>query len=290
MVECKSCGHPCMAPVRMRQFELRAPIASGGMGTVYQAFDLMLERDVAVKLMQPQLLEDEQALASFYREARMAASLTHTNIIHIYTFDEWEGRLYLAMELAANGSLDSWIQSAGKVPELDTLDVAIKIADALGKAARQGILHRDIKPDNILYDEMGEPKLVDFGLAGGEDDETGEDLWATPYYIAPEKVNREKETFLSDMYSLAATLYHAVTGHPPFEAEDLNDVVAAHVYTELTPPDQVEPSITEPTSAALCRALAKDPRERFGSYEEFVMALTSARSQLLVKQLNVTTS
>lgn len=287
MVECKGCGHPCMAPVRLRQFELRFPIASGGMGTVYRAFDVMLERDVAVKLMQPQLLEDKQALESFYREARVGAALTHTNIIHIYTFDEWENRMFLVMELADNGSLDSWIQSAGYVPELDVLDTGIKIAEALNMAQKKNILHRDIKPDNILYDKIGEPKLVDFGLAGSQDDEAGDDLWATPYYIAPEKVNREKETFLSDMYSLGGTLYHAMTGHPPFEADDLNDVVAAHVYTELTPPDHVVTEISQPTSDAVCRTLAKDPHERFQSYDDLVMALTSARSQLLVKQLNI---
>lgn len=286
---CKKCGHPIMMPVDLRQFELRSPIASGGMGTVYRAFDKMLEREVAVKLMQPELRQDQEALDSFYREARAAAGLNHTNIIHIYTFDEWEQQLYLAMELADAGSLDSWITNAGAVPELNVLDVGIKICSALDSALKKNLLHRDIKPDNILFNQEGEPKLVDFGLARGADHEGGDEsaLWATPYYVAPEKVQREPETFLSDMYSLAGTLYHAITGHVPFEAESIDDVIAAHVHTPLTPPNHVNHDITQPTSDAVYHAMQKHPQHRFQTYDEFIMALTAARSQLLVKTFKV---
>lgn len=288
---CSKCQHPLMLPVKLRQFELRAPIASGGMGTVYRAFDTMLERIVAIKLMQPQLLEDQEALAGFYREARVVASLNHTNIIHVYTFDFWNDQLYLAMELADNGSLDSWIRASGSVPELNVLDVGIKMGYALNKALQHNILHRDIKPDNILFDSDGEPKLVDFGLAGSADiqDDSGE-IWATPYYIAPEKVRREPETFSSDMYSLAGTLYHALTGHVPFEADDMNDVIAAHVHTPLTPPNQVNPSISQATSDAIYHAMAKDPADRYQTYDDWIMALTAANSQLMVKQYKITSN
>lgn len=287
--QCSKCDGLIMLPVKLRNFELRAPIASGGMGTVYNAFDTMLERTVAIKLMQHQLLEDQDALQGFFREARVVASLNHTNIIHVYSFDYWNDQLYLAMELANNGSLDSWIRNHETVPELDVLDVGIKMGHALNKALSHNILHRDIKPDNILFDSDGEPKLVDFGLAGSADeqDESGE-IWATPYYIAPEKVRREPESFRSDMYSLAGTLYHALTGHVPFEADDMDDVVAAHVHTPLTPPNHVNPAITQPTSDAIFHAMQKDPAHRFESYDEWIMALTAAHSQLMVKQYNIT--
>ena len=287
---CGKCGHPIMMPVEMKQFELRAPIASGGMGTVYRAFDKMLERQVAVKLMQKKLLDDKEALDSFYREARTAAGLNHTNIIHIYTFDEWEGQLYLAMELADNGSLDSRITAETRVPELHVLDIGISICSALDSATKKGVLHRDIKPDNILFNAQGEPKLVDFGLARGIDHQPDDDdssMWATPYYVAPEKVMREKETFLSDMYSLAATLYHGLTGHVPFEAETVDDVIAAHVHTPLTPPNHVDYHISQATSDAIYVAMHKAPEHRYQSYEDFIMALTASRSQLLVKQFNI---
>lgn len=276
-----------MMPMQLRQFELRAPIASGGMGTVYRSFDINLEREVAVKLMKRELKEDPQALESFYREARAAAALNHSNIIHIYTFDEFEGQLYLVMELADAGSLDSRIEREQRVAELDVLDIGIKLGAALGSALKRNLLHRDIKPGNILFNDEGEPKLIDFGLArkaeGSNDDETT--IWGTPYYIAPEKVRREREDFLSDMYSLAGTLYHAVTGHVPFEAPTVEAVVAAHMQTPLTPPNLVAPEISQSTSDALARAMAKSPAERFQSYDEFIMALEAARSQLLVSQL-----
>jgi serine/threonine protein kinase len=284
---CSKCGHDLMMPMQLRQFELRMPIASGGMGTVYRSFDVNLEREVAVKLMKRELKEDPQALESFYREARAAAALNHSNIIHIYTFDEFDSQLYLVMELADAGSLDSRIDREKRVPELDILDAGIKVASALASALRKNLLHRDIKPGNILYNNEGEPKLIDFGLArkaeGSNEDETT--IWGTPYYIAPEKVKREREDFLSDMYSLAGTLYHAVTGSVPFEAPTVEAVVAAHIHTPLTPPNHVAPEISQPTSDALARAMAKHPAERFQSYDEFIMSLEAARSQLLVSQL-----
>ena len=285
-VPCSKCGHPIMMPMMIRQFELRSVVGSGGMGTVYRAWDTTLERMVAVKLMRKELLDDPKALESFYREARACARLNHTNIVHIYAFDDWEGQSYLVMELADHGSLDARIEKLRLLPELDMLDIGIKIADALNMALKHDLLHRDIKPGNILFNADHEPKLVDFGLARKADveHEVEDVTWGTPYYVAPEKIKREPETFLSDMYSLGATLYHAMTGHVPFEAPTVEEVIVAQVQTPLTPPNLVVPEITQPTSDALVKCMAKNPAERFLSYEEFVMALTAARSQLLVKQ------
>jgi len=284
---CTKCGHPVMMPMRLRQFELRDAIASGGMGTVYRAFDLMLEREVAVKLMRKDLTEDAKVLESFYREARACAALNHTNIIHIYTFDEFEGQLYLVMELADRGSLDHRIEQQGRLSELHVLDIGSKVASALDIALKHNLLHRDIKPGNILFNAEGEPKLVDFGLARSTEADTEYDtaVWGTPYYIAPEKVKREREDFLSDMYSLAGTLYHALTGHVPFEAPTVEEVVAAHIHTPLTPPNQVIPEVTQPTSDALVIAMAKSPAERYRTYDDFRMAMEAARSQLLIGQM-----
>ena len=285
-VPCTKCGHPIMMPMRLRQFELRGIIGSGGMGNVYRSWDTMLERMVAVKLMKKELLEDPKALESFYREARACARLNHTNIVHIYTFDEWEGQQYLVMELADRGSLDARIEKLHALPELDVLDIGIKIASALDMALKYDLLHRDIKPGNILFNADHEPKLVDFGLARKADveHEIEDMIWGTPYYVAPEKIKREPETFLSDMYSLGATVYHAMTGHVPFDAPTPEEVINAHVLTPLTPPNLVVPEITQATSDALVRVMAKNPAERFLSYDEFIMALEAARSLLLRQQ------
>ncbi len=283
---CPRCGHPVMMPLRIKNYELRDKIGSGGMGTVYRAFDLLLERSVAVKLMKRELVSDAKALKRFTHEAKICASLNHTNIIHIYVFDEWEGLPYIVMELADQGSLDSKIEKLGRLPELEVLDIGIKIASALDLMWKHKLLHRDVKPGNILFNYDNEPKLVDFGLARKVDGtlEFEEAVWATPYYVAPERVKRENETFLSDMYSLGGTLYHALTGHVPFEAPTIEELLAAHVQTPLTPPHLVVPEITLPTSEAIVKAMAKNPEDRFQSYDEFIMALHAARSQLLVKK------
>jgi serine/threonine protein kinase len=285
-VPCTKCGQPVMMPMQLRQFELRGIIGSGGMGNVYRAWDTTLERMVAVKLMKVELLSDPVSLESFFREARACARLNHTNIIHIYTFDEWEGQRYLVMELADRGSLDARIEKLRLIPELDVLDIGIKIASALDMALKHDLLHRDIKPGNILFNADHEPKLVDFGLARKADaeQEASDMIWGTPYYVAPEKIKREPETFLSDMYSLGATVYHAMTGHVPFDAPSPEEVIVAQVQTPLTPPNLVVPEITQPTSDALVKAMAKNPAERFLSYDEFIMALEAARSFLLRQQ------
>ncbi len=285
---CKKCGTAIMMPMQLRQFELRAKVGSGGMAIVYRAWDTMLERFVAVKLTKKEILSEPNALENFVSEARACAKLNHTNIIHIYTFDEWEGETYLVMELADQGSLDTRIEKLRMLDEYTVLAVGINIANALNTALKHDMLHCDIKPGNILFNADHEPKLVDFGLARKTDAEmeTAEFTRGTPYYVAPEKIKREPETFLSDMYSLGATLYHAITGRVPFDAPTPEEVVQAHVYTPLTPPNQVEgcQHISQATSDAIAQALAKNPGDRFRSYDEFVMALEAARTYLVREQ------
>lgn len=286
-VPCNKCNHPVILPFRIRQFELREIIASGGMGIVYRSFDTTLERPVAIKLLKREMLQDPHVIESFYREARAAAALSHTNIIHIYNFDHFEERPYIVMELADAGSLDAWIERDGRLPELQVLDLGIKMCSALAAALKRGLLHRDIKPANILFNDEGEPKLVDFGLARktGDDEDPDAPVWGTPYYVAPEKIKREGEDFHSDMYSLGGTLYHALTGHVPFDAKTVEEVIAGHVHTPLTPAHQVCPDITLPTSEALSIAMAKRPEDRFATYDDFRMALEAARSMLLVNMV-----
>src|SRR5438445_7640618 len=267
---CKRCGYPIMMPMQLRQFELRSKIASGGHGKVYRGWDTVLERLVAIKLMRKELENDPVALESFYREARASAALNHTNIVQIYAFDELEGQRYLVMELADRGSLDTRIEKQQRLSELEVLDIGIKISQALDMVLKHELLHRDIKPGNILFNADHEPKLVDFGLARHVDaqPESVAVTEGTPYYVAPEKIKRERETFLSDMYSLGCTLYHSLTGHVPFEAPSVEELVAAHVHTPLTPPNLVLPEVSQPTSDALVRVLAKDPADRYRSYDE----------------------
>ena len=285
--DCPKCDAELMMPMMLEHFELKSKIAAGGMGTVYKAADTVLQRDVAIKLMQSELADDEEGLESFYAEARAVAKLNHTNIINLYQFGKYNNQLYLVMELASSGSLDKLIDEQQTLPELLVLDVGVKIASALNSGLKHDLLHRDIKPGNILFNTEGEPKLIDFGLACKSEAgiDYSEQIWGTPYYIAPEKLRREPETFLADMYSLSGTLYHSLTGRTPFEAPQIDDVVLAHLNTPLTPPNKIVQSISESTSGVITRAMDKDPASRYQSYDQFIMALTAARSEFLRAQL-----
>ena len=167
-----------MLPVKLRNFELLTIIASGGMGTVYTAQDVNLQRQVALKMMKREMAADPAILQAFYREARASASLNHTNIIHIYSFDEFDGQPYLVMELADQGSLDSRIETEGRVPELDVLDVGIKICSALATALQHKLLHR-VRPVHAGDRRFGACGLL---LGLGRADTTGE---AHPEHAKP---------------------------------------------------------------------------------------------------------
>lgn len=286
---CKACGHPVMKPLILGQVELRQVIASGGMGTVYRSWDHALERFVAVKLMKPEFTEDAEALEGFSREAKACSPINHTNIVSIYSFDEQDSHKFIVMELTEGGSLEGRIEEHGHIPELQALDVGVKVCSALKAALQHDLLHLDIKPDNILFNVDNEPKLMDWGIAhkttdgimSFEGDDDG--VMGTPEFIAPERVQRTGESFLSDMYSLAGTMHNAMCGHPPFRGEDPTEIAMAHVETPVPPLNELA-DITDHTSDAIVRAMAKDPDARFQSYDEFSMALEAARSHLLLSK------
>jgi serine/threonine protein kinase len=284
---CGRCGAEIMVPFSLRHFEVRQPIAAGGMGMVFRAFDTILHRDVAVKLLRQELAHDRRKVDDFYHEARVCAALNHPHIVQIFHFGEFEAQNFIAMELADAGSLESRILAQKRLGELAVLDVGIKIAGALDAALQQGFLHRDIKPSNILFNAAGEPKLVDFGLARRVDAEAefSSVIWGTPDYAPPERIRRVTETFHSDMYALGATLYHAITGRAPFARPSTEATLQAHLNEPVEPPVQLAPEISPAANDALVRTLAKEPGRRFPSYDELVMALTAARSELLVTNL-----
>jgi len=287
-IPCTECRSGVMAPVHMDHFELRSVIGQGGMATVYRATDHVLARQVAVKLMAPALAQDKKEMQNFYREAQHQAGLNHTNIVQIYNYGEFEGRKYLVMEVADQGSLDDRIQKQQVVPELNVLDVGIKISSALELVWKKKLMHLDIKPGNILYNIDGEPKLTDFGIAqhteDRRDDEAG--LLGTPYYIAPERVAEFRQDWRSDLYSLAATLYHALVGRVPFDMPSIEETAYAHVEERLIPPRKIRRDISRDTNRSIEKAMAKDPKRRHSSYGEFIMELEAARSKVAVKTLH----
>jgi serine/threonine protein kinase len=256
----------------MGHFKLLNIIGTGGMGAVYKGLDLSLERNVAVKVIREEFARNPQAVESFLREARAAAALNHPNVAQIYSFGEQGNRYYLVMELLPHGSLDDRIEKEHRLPELDVLEIGSQVASGLQAAHERGLIHRDIKPGNILFTVDGTAKVVDFGLARLERKaaQSDEGIWGTPYYIAPEKVSSGMEDFRSDIYSLGGTLFHALAGRAPFEAGTSVEIVEKHLRSPAVSLRAFCPDITPQAVEVISRMLKRDPQERHQSYEELL--------------------
>jgi len=212
-----------MVRVRRRfdQFMIVRQIGEGGMSRVFEAEDETLGRRVALKILNRQYSRDAVRLEQFRQEAHITANVTHPNVIKLYSVGYDQGYFYIAMELVGGGSLEQRIRREGHLKEDEALRIGREVAEGLRAAQHLNLIHRDVKPANILFTETGTAKVVDFGLAlfaNRETDQSGE-IWATPYYVAPEKVIENKEDYRSDIFSLGATLYHAMTGNPPHKAD-----------------------------------------------------------------------
>ncbi len=286
--ECFRCGALIVVPLQFANFMLLNPMGIGGMGTVYKAIDMSLNRPLALKILRKKVAANPDFIENFSREARAAASVNHPNIAQVYSFAEQDGQYYLAMELLERGSLDDRITKLGQVPERDLLHIASQIASGLRAAYQRGLLHRDIKPGNILFSDQGAPKIVDFGLAraqavlgeGAPPPGASEPIWGTPYYIAPEKLRGQPEDFRSDMYSLGATLFHALAGRPPFEADTVGEVVTKHATQPALSLKTFAPATHDFTAHVIARMLAKNPAERYESYDDLIRDLEEALRQV----------
>jgi len=256
-------------PADFGHFLLEKELGHGGMGGVYLARDKMLDRKVAIKVMLKELGSDPTFVERFQREAQAAARLNHPNIAQIYSFGQEQGMPYIAMELVPGGSLDKdMAANPGCLDLVRVMRIGQQMVDALALAAEQGLVHGDVKPENVLYSEDGTAKLVDFGLAAMQGDSS--EIWGTPYYISPEKCRRQKIDFRADIYSLGGTLYHALTGQPPFEGEDANAVVRARFEGAPPKPSEVRPDIPPEIDAIIMRMLELEPAMRYPTYQSLM--------------------
>lgn len=290
-IECTRCGSLSVVPLQFGNFLLLNPLGIGGMGTVYKAIDLSLNRYLALKILRKKLAANPEFIETFSREARSAAAVNHPNVAQVYSFGEQDGQYYLAMELLDRGSLDDRILKLGKLSEAEVLDIGALIASGLRAAYQRGLLHRDVKPGNILFNSDGVPKIVDFGLAQIHapaatqpiptvQQAQSEQIWGTPYYIAPEKLRGQPEDFRSDVYSLGASLFHALAGRPPFEAATAGEVVTKHATQPAYSLKTYAPNTHDYTAHVIARMLAKNPAERYESYDEAIHDLREAQSVL----------
>jgi len=260
-------------------YQMERELGRGGMGTVHLAKDTGLNRKVALKILRSELGQDLGFSKKFLEEVEITASLAHPNIIRVFTLGEQEGRLYLVMEHLDEPSMEQRMEKHGKLPERDVLEIGIGIASALQFAHEEtGLIHRDIKPGNILFGRGNIPKLADFGLAAGARSalQQQDEIWGTPYYVSPERLQRQPEDIRSDIYSLGATLYHALAGRPPFEAETAEEVARRHISDRPPPLRSFCPHAQEQTVFTLDKCLNKDPEARWSNYEGFIRQMADA--------------
>jgi serine/threonine protein kinase len=271
-----------------QRYVLETRIASGGMATVWRARDDVLARTVAVKLLHPHLAQDADFLERFRREAVAAARLSHPNIVGIFDTgaqggDDSAEQHFIVMEYCSGGTLASVLEQQGPFDPGRAAAVAADICDALGYAHRAGIVHRDVKPHNVLITEEGSLKVADFGIAkaafGTSDITTTGSILGTVTYLSPEQVQGHEPDARSDLYSLGVVVYELLAGRPPFVEDTQFAIAMAHVHTDPPPLRTVRARIPRALEGIVMRALAKDPDERWQSAEEMMNALRQTGGQ-----------
>ncbi len=266
------------------RYELRGLVGSGGMADVYLAHDEVLDRDVALKLLKAYYAKDEEFVERFRREARSAAALANPYIVPIFDRGETEdGTYYIAMEYLSGGTLKERIKSRGALSPRTAVEVALQTAEALQAAHEKGIIHRDVKPDNILIAGSGHIKVADFGIARAADATTIShlgDILGSAKYMSPEQAAGEEVGPTSDLYSLGVVLYEMLTGELPFEVDTPVDVPAKHAEKLPPYPREVNPEVSEALDAIVMRLLARDPKDRYRSAAELIEELRRVRDGL----------
>lgn len=278
---CQTCGTMALVRTHFDHFTILREVGVGGMSRVFEAEDISLGRRVALKILNRECSQDATRLAQFEREARLTASFSHPHIVKVYSVGRDQNHFYIAMELVPGGSLDERIRQAGAQPEEEMLRLATEVVQGLRTAQGKGLIHRDIKPGNILFAEDGTAKIVDFGLALIQGDrDHSEELWATPYYVPPEKLYGDPDTYRGDMYSLGAALFHALAGKPPY-AKDTNSIEelkrVKSFAVHLRP---AAPNLSDETCAIIDRLLSRKPEHRYRSYDELLEHFQFARQKL----------
>jgi eukaryotic-like serine/threonine-protein kinase len=263
------------------RYEVLSRIGTGGMGDVYLARDQLLGRQVAVKLLHHRFAEDQEFVERFRREASSAASLSHPNVVAIFDRGEWDGTYYIAMEYLPGRSLKAVVREGGPLDPAAAIDVVVQILHAARFAHRRGVIHRDLKPHNVILDEEGRAKVTDFGIAraGASDMTLTGSIMGTAQYLSPEQAQGHAVSAASDIYAVGIVLYELLTGVVPFDGETAVTIALKQVSATPPPPSALvgTQAIPGELDAVVLRALAKDPGERFADAEEFIAALEHVR-------------
>jgi serine/threonine-protein kinase len=264
-------------------YRVLGKLGAGAMATVFKAKQLSLDRYVAIKVLPRKYSQNAEFIARFYAEGKAAATLNHPNIVSAYDVGKAGEFHYFVMEFVDGTTVYDQIVKHRRFPEADAIDITIQIAEALKHAHERGLIHRDVKPKNIMFTREGVVKLADMGLAREMSDKEAAEseagkAYGTPYYISPEQIRGEMNiTPAADIYSLGATLYHMVTGNVPFEGKNPSDVMHKHLKTPLAPPDHVNPKLSAGFSQIIEMMMAKNVKERYQTCRDLLTDLQALR-------------
>jgi serine/threonine protein kinase len=274
---------------KLGHFNLLEEIAHGGMGTVFRAFDPTLNREVAIKVLRGELARDPKFLNDFLQEARSAAAISHPHIVQVYFVGEEKAQYYIVMELLKGRTIREIIEKDGPIPEERALELAIEVVEGLRAAYKNKMIHGDIKPANIFITEDTGAKILDFGLSKLANVEVArtDGIWGSPYYISPERVGQRAEDFRSDVYSLGATLFQMLTGHPPFEADTPEELAAKRLNEKPPLLRDLNPNLTRKTEEVVNKMLNKSILLRYRDYDALLEELKDAKTEATAKRLGV---
>jgi serine/threonine-protein kinase len=257
-------------------------IGSGGMADVYCAEDLQLGRKIALKVLHGRFAADDEFVERFRREASSAAGLQHQHVVSVYDRGEWDGTYYIAMEFLDGRSLKAVIQQEAPLDPDRAIDLTVQVLRAARFAHRHGVIHRDLKPHNVIVDDEGRAKVTDFGIAraGASDMTQTGSIMGTAQYLSPEQAQGHAVSEPSDLYSVGIILYELLTGRVPFEGESAVTIALKQVNERPVPPSTFNRAVTPELEAVVMRAMEKDPRRRFPDADAFIGALEHARAAL----------
>ena len=258
-------------------------VGSGGMADVYCAEDTQLGRQVAVKLLHRRFAEDREFVERFRREASSAAGLAHPNIVGVFDRGEWDGTSYIAMEYLDGRTLKQLIVDEAPLDPVRAIDIAVQILRAARFAHKRGVIHRDLKPHNVMVDAEDRAKVTDFGIAraGASDMTQTGSIMGTAQYLSPEQAQGHAVTPQSDLYSIGICLYEMLTGRLPFDGDSAVTIALKQVNEAPLPPSAFNGAVTPELEGVVLHALEKDPMHRFADADEFILALERARAHIL---------
>jgi serine/threonine-protein kinase len=265
------------------RYELEELVGSGGMSSVYRAHDRLLERRVALKILHEQFTRDADYVERFRREARAVAQLTHPNIVTVIDRGEQDGRQFIVFEYVDGMNLKELVEHEGPLSPREAIELALQVARGLGFAHEQGLVHRDVKPQNVILDADGRAKVTDFGIAHAVDVDgltiTGT-IMGTSNYIAPEQARGQPVDEQTDIYSLGCVLYELLAGEVPFDGDNFVAVAMRHVNDPVPSVREVRPDVPPRLDRAIQRAMAKDHGDRFDSMADFAAELEACHAEL----------